>query len=160
VSEIFIFWVVLALVLVAIELAALALFAMFGAAGAAAAAVVALIAPDAIALQIGVAIVVAVVGIVLVRPYVSKAFAHHGPDDRIGGVHGGLISARGMTLDEVGGDVVGHVRILGENWLAVTAEPHPIQPDTPVIVTAITGTTLTVRPADPARLAEQQTEAS
>ena len=31
-------------------------------------------------------------------------------------------------------------------WLAVTAIGEPIPPQTPVIVTAITGTTLTVRP--------------
>ncbi len=147
-SPAFFFWVVLAIVLVAAELHSIAFFALFGAAGAAAAAIVALIAEDAYALQIAVAIGVAILGIVLVRPYVSKVFESHGPGDRIGGVHGGLISARGVTLDVVGSDVApaGHVRILGETWLAITAIGAPIPPQTPVIVTAVTGTTLTVRP--------------
>jgi membrane protein implicated in regulation of membrane protease activity len=148
-SAAFLFWIVLALVLLAVELHHLAFFAMFGAAGAAAAAIVALISPDAVAVQILVAIGVAVAGVIIVRPYVSKAFDHRGPDERIAGVHGGLISARGITLDEVGRDAdIGHVRILGENWLAVAADAEPIPPQTPVIVTDITGTTLTVRPAE------------
>ena len=147
-SPAFFFWVVLAVLFVAAELHSIAFFAVFGAAGSVAAAIVALFAEDAYALQIAVAIAVAILGIVLVRPYVSKAFESHGPNDRIGGVHGGLISARGITLDIVGSETApsGHVRILGETWLAVTAIGEPIPPQTPVIVTAITGTTLTVRP--------------
>jgi len=146
-SPVLLFWIVTAVVLVAVELHSIAFFALFGAAGAAAAAVVAFISPDAIALQIVVAIAVGIVGILLVRPYVSKAFARRGPDQRIGGVHGGLISSRGITLDVVGSDLAaGHVRILGENWLAVAVSDGPIPPETPVIVVAVTGTTLTVRP--------------
>ncbi len=103
-SPAFFFWVVLAVLFVAAELHSIAFFAVFGAAGSVAAAIVALFAEDAYALQIAVAIAVAVLGIVLVRPYVSKAFESHGPNDRIGGVHGGLISARGITIDVVGSD--------------------------------------------------------
>ena len=141
-------WIVLLVVLVGVELHHLAFYAMFGAAGAAAAAVVAFIAPSAIAAQVLVAVAVAVLGVVAVRPKVSQAFAHQGPGPSIGGVHGGLISARGVTLDVVGSDIApaGHVRILGETWLAITAIGEPIPPHTTVIVTAVTGTTLTVRP--------------
>jgi membrane protein implicated in regulation of membrane protease activity len=147
-SPAFFFWVVLAVIFVAAELHSIAFFAVFGAAGSAAAAIVALFAEEAYALQIAVAIGVAVLGVLLVRPYVSKVFESHGPGDRIAGVHGGLIAARGVTLDIVGSDVAptGHVRILGETWLAVTAIGTPIPPQTPVVVIAVTGTTLTVRP--------------
>ena len=93
-SPAFYFWVVLAVIFVAAELHSIAFFAVFGAAGSVAAAIVALFADEAYALQIAVAIVVAVLGVLLVRPYVSKVFESHGPGDRIGGVHGGLISAR------------------------------------------------------------------
>ncbi len=147
-SPVLLFWIVLAVVLVAVELHSVAFFALFGAAGAVAAALVAYISPDAIALQIVVAIAVGIAGILMVRPYVSKAFAQGGSEQRIAGVHGGLISARGITLDVVGSDLAaGHVRILGENWLAVADGDEPIPPDTAVIVTAVAGTTLTVRPA-------------
>lgn len=141
-------WIVICVVLVAVEMHHLAFFAMFGAAGAAAAAVVALIAPSFVPLQIVVAIAVAAVGVVAVRPYVSRAFAHRGPGVRIGGVHGGLIAARGVTLDEVGCDAAGHVRLLGEKWLAVASYGGPIPPETQVIVTNVVGTTLTVRPVE------------
>ena len=143
-----ILWAVVAVVLIAVELHHLAFYAMFGAAGAAAAAVVAVLAPSLVPVQIAVAIVVAAIGAVVVRPYMSQAFAHRGPGVRIGGVHGGLIAARGVTLDEVGTGASGHVRILGESWLAVAAFDEPIPPATSVVVTAVNGTTLTVRPAE------------
>src|SRR4051794_31272537 len=83
-SPAFYFWVVLAVLFVAAELHSAAFFAVFGAAGSVAAAIVALFADEAYALQIGIAIVVAVLGVLLVRPYVSKVFESHGPGDRIG----------------------------------------------------------------------------
>ena len=141
-------WTGIAVLLIALELHHLQFFAVFAAAGAAAAAVVALIAPHSIALQLIVAIAVSLLGIVLVRPYVSRAFARKGPGQKIDGVHGGLVAARGVTLDEVRTDHAGHVRILGENWLAVPWNDEPIDPATPVIVTAVSRTTLTVRTAD------------
>ena len=141
-------WIVIAVLLVAVELHHFAFFAIFGAAGAAAAAVVAVVAPSLVPVQIGVGIAVAGVGVVAGRPYMSRAFAHRGPGVRIGGVHGGLIAAKGVTLDQVGGDAPGHVRILGENWLAVIGYGDPIPPNTTVIVTDVTGTTLTVRAAE------------
>jgi membrane protein implicated in regulation of membrane protease activity len=141
-------WIVIGVLLLAIELHHLAFFAMFGAVGAAAAAVVAFVAPSLVPLQIAVAVAVAAVGLVVVRPYMSRAFAHRGPGVSIRGVHGGLIAARGVTLDEVGHDSVGHVRLMGENWLAIAGFGSPIPPDTPVIVTNVVGTTLTVRVAE------------
>jgi membrane protein implicated in regulation of membrane protease activity len=128
-------WIVICVLLIGVELHHLAFFAMFGAAGAAAAAVIALFLPSAIALQVIVFLAVAVVGVVAVRPKVSEHFAPRGP--------AGLIGARGVTLDEVGSRD-GHVRILGERWLAVTID-EIIPPSTPVIVTKVVGTTLTVR---------------
>ncbi len=140
-------WIVISVVLLAVELHHLAFFAMFGAVGAAAAAVVAAVAPSLIPLQISVGVAVASVGVVAVRPYMSRAFAHRGPGVSIGGVHGGLIAAKGMTIDEVGMHTPGHVLLLGEKWLAITMDDAPIPPDTPVIVSNVVGTTLTVRPA-------------
>ena len=141
-------WIVLCVLLVGVELHHLAFFAMFGAAGAASAAVVAVIAPSAVLLQTCVAVGVATAGVVLVRPQMSQAFARRGPGTAIQGVHGGLIGARGMTVDEVRRDPSGHVRLLGETWLAVTLDGASIPPSTAVIVTAVTGTTLTVRAAE------------
>jgi membrane protein implicated in regulation of membrane protease activity len=141
-------WIVMCVLLVAVELHHMAFFAMFGAAGAAASAVVAAVAPSAVLVQVGVAVGVATAGVVLVRPQMSHAFAHRGPGTAIGGVHGGLVGARGLTIDEVRLDADGHVRLLGENWLAVTADGSLIPPSTPVIVTRVVGTTLTVRAAE------------
>lgn len=138
-------WIVLGLVLVAVELHHLAFFTMFGAAGSFAAAGVAAVAPSAYVLQIAVGVAVAAIGLVAVRPHISKSFASHGAGGTIRGVHGGLLGARGMTLDQVGVHHRGHVKILGETWLAVTGDSGPIEAATPVVVTEVIGTTLTVQ---------------
>ena len=67
-SPAFFFWIVLAVIFVAAELHSIAFFAIFGAAGSAAAAIVALVAEDAYALQIAVAIAVAVLGVAARAP--------------------------------------------------------------------------------------------
>jgi membrane protein implicated in regulation of membrane protease activity len=141
-------WIVLCVVLIGIELHHMAFYAMFGAAGAGAAAAVAAIAPSAIVPQVGVAVVVSVAGVGLIRPHMSAISSRRGPGVSIRGVHGGLVGARGLTLDEVRTDPSGHVKLLGETWLAVTADGSQIPPSTAVIVTNVVGTTLTVRTAE------------
>src|ERR1017187_9714913 len=115
-------WLAFGAVLLLFELHHLAFYALFGTIGSLAAAVVAWFAPSAIGAQAGVAIGVALAGVVAVRPFVSKAFEHRhgGPVAR--GVHGGLAGQEAITLDEVGDDThsVGHVRLAGERWLAVS----------------------------------------
>jgi membrane-bound ClpP family serine protease len=62
-------------------------------------------------------------------------------------VHGGLVGQEVLTLDLVGGsDRVGHVRLAGERWRAISGDDAPIPPGTRVLVTAVQGTTLTVWP--------------
>lgn len=148
-------WVILGVVLLAVELHHLAFFALFGAVGAFGAAGVAAVAPDAVAVQCVVALVVAGAGVVAVRPYVSRAYDHSRRPHRIRGTHGGLVGGEGVTLDEVGerpGE--GHVRLYGERWLAVTGAERPIPAGLPVVVTAVRGTTLVVWPVDLGALEE------
>jgi membrane protein implicated in regulation of membrane protease activity len=78
----------------------------------------------------------------------SAAFARRGTGTTIAGVHGGLVGARGTTLDDVTADAHGHVRLLGETWLARAALGTSIPPSTPVVITGVVGTTLTVRAAE------------
>src|SRR6185312_3980419 len=98
-------WIVLAALLIVVELHHLAFFAMFGAIGAIAGAVVA---------EVVTAVLVSAAGLVVVRPFVSRAFARRGDGVVVHGVHGGLVGARGTTLDEVPFLERGHVRLLGE----------------------------------------------
>ncbi|HEX8802855.1 MAG TPA: NfeD family protein, partial [Acidimicrobiales bacterium] len=142
-------WLVVGLVLVLVELHHLALYALFGALGCFVAAGVAVVAPDAVALQVAAGAAAGTAGIVAVRPFVSRAFAARRQGHVIHGVHGGLVGGEGVTLDEVG-DVHrgGHVRLTGERWLAVSGGGEPIPAGTPVLVTAVRGTTLVVWPVD------------
>jgi membrane protein implicated in regulation of membrane protease activity len=152
-------WLVIGVLLLLFESRHLAFYALFGAAGSFAAAIVATIAPHALPAQVGAAAAVAVVGVVAVRPYVSRAFAHRHEGNVARGVHGGLIGQEGLTLDEVGDEgTSGHVRLVGERWLAVSGSGTAIPPKTTVLVTAVRGTTLTVWPVD-GHVLEQENEA-
>jgi membrane protein implicated in regulation of membrane protease activity len=141
-------WVVVATALVLFELHHLAFYALFGAIGAAAAAVVALAAPDGYAAQGATAVAVSIVGVWFARPYVSSVYERrHHAAHVAKGVHGGLIGHEAVTLDEVNGlgTSSGHVRFVGERWLARTAD-GAIGAGTRVRITAVEGTTLVVAP--------------
>ena len=143
-------WLVIAAVLLLFELRHLAFYALFGTVGCLGAAAIALLAPSAIALQGGVAGTVALVGVVTVRPLVSKAFASRRSGGHVTlGVHGGLVGQEAITLDRVGeAHLVGHVRLAGERWLAISGDGHPIGAQTKVLVASVQGTTLMVWPID------------
>jgi membrane protein implicated in regulation of membrane protease activity len=142
-------WIAVGVVLIAVELHHMAFYALFAALGCFAAAVVSAVAPGAVAAQVATGVVVAAAGIVLVRGRVSAAVAHHYDGEHVPGVHGGLIGQEVLTLDRVGGpDEVGHVRLAGERWRAVSGSDIPIPAGTTVLVTAVRGTTLTVWPVD------------
>jgi membrane-bound ClpP family serine protease len=65
------------------------------------------------------------------------------------GVHGGLTGQEAVTLDEVtDAHRVGHVRLAGEKWLAVSGGGGLIAAGTTVLVAAVQGTTLVVWPVD------------
>ncbi len=143
-------WIVVGVVLLGLELHHRAFYLLFAGIGALAAAVVAAIAPDLIALQVVAAVVAAAAGIVWVRPAVSRVVERRHPGALMGpGVHGGLVGQEVFTLDEVGdGSRMGHVRLAGERWLAVSGSDRAIPPGTKVLVTEVKGTTLTVWPVD------------
>jgi membrane protein implicated in regulation of membrane protease activity len=153
-------WIAVGVVLLAVELHHLAFYALFAALGCFAGAAVAAVFPDAIAVQVATAVVVAGLGILLVRGRVSAAFAHHYEVEKARGVHGGLVGQEVLTLDLVGGlDRVGHVRLAGERWRAISGNDAPIPPGTRVLVTAVQGTTLIVWPVDGSLPLERQAEA-
>jgi membrane protein implicated in regulation of membrane protease activity len=141
-------WVVLGVGLLLFEMHHQAFYALFGAIGALAAALLAGFLPDAIVLQGLVAVVLTIVGVAVARPYVSRVFHRHHGGHVTRGVHGGLIGQEAMALDEVGDEhSIGHVRLAGERWLAISGGPK-IPAGTPVLVTALRGTTLIVWPVD------------
>jgi membrane protein implicated in regulation of membrane protease activity len=143
-------WVLVCIGFVLFELHHLAFYALFLAAGALVAGIVALAAPDAYAVQGAVAGAVSVAGIALVRPSLRAAYVRHHPRAQVArGVHGGLVGQEAVTLDEVGDDHgLGHVRLVGERWLAVTGSGITIPTGTRVVVTEVRGTTLVVWPVD------------
>jgi membrane protein implicated in regulation of membrane protease activity len=143
----FLVWVVAAVALVLFEMHHLAFYAMFLAAGCLAAAGVALVAPGALAAQVGIGIAVTAVGVVAVRPAVSRQFQSRHQGHLVRGVAGGLVGVETVTLDVVGeAPHVGHVRVAGERWLATSGGGHSLPPGTRVVVMGVEGTTLEVWP--------------
>lgn len=153
-------WIAIGVVLIAVELHHLAFYALFAALGCFAGAAVASVAPDAVAVQVVTAVLVAAGGIVFARGRVSVAFTQRHAGDQVTGVHGGLVGQEVVTLDLVGGlDGVGHVLLAGERWRAISGSDDPIPARTKVLVTAIRGTTLVVWPTDGSLLPGSQLEA-
>ena len=146
----YVVWFVAALALLVLELASTTFFAIFLAVGAFAAGILAFALPDtAIWIQAVVAIVVAMGGVVLGRPFLARRLRRHGEGPLTPGVHGGFVGQRALALDEIGEELhPGHVRLAGEVWLAFTDNHQPIATGAPVTVTAVRGTTLVVRPAE------------
>lgn len=138
-------WIVVGVVLLAVEMHHWAFFALFGALGSFAAAGVAAVAPSAVPAQVGTGIATAAVGIVAVRPFVSRVVHRHRGGRVALGVHGGLVDVETVALDRIGGrHAPGHVRLAGERWLAVSGDGRVIEPGSTVLVTGVEGTTLTV----------------
>ena len=136
-------WLVLGITLVGIELHHWAFYALFGALGAFAAAGIAFANPGAIVLQLVVAVIVAVVGVVGVRPLMSRITDRRSSGHVAKGVHGGIIGQQVLTLDEVGdAHHAGHALLAGERWLATSGSGQPIPPRTNAVITAVAGTTL------------------
>jgi membrane protein implicated in regulation of membrane protease activity len=153
-------WVLVGLALLGFELHHLAFYALFVAVGAFAAAGVAVAAPGAVVAQLITMVLTSVLGIIAVRPFVSRVFEHRHDQLHVArGVHGGITGQQALTADVVGGaGRPGHVRLAGERWLAVSGDDRPIPPDTAVVVTAVTGTTLTVWPLSARELDDSLSE--
>ncbi len=141
-------YLAVAVVMLLLELFNVAFYALFVALGMLSAALVASLSPRAYAAQVLAAIAVAVLGLTVVRPLARRFTASH--SGTVGrGVHGGLIGQQALTVDVVSAAIApqsGHVLLLGERWLAVSDSQTPIAPQQPVTITAVHGTTLTVKP--------------
>ena len=148
--EIYVAWFVAALALLVLELASTTFYSIFLAIGAAAAGLLAFVEPNTpVWIQAVVAIVVAILGVVLGRPFLRQRLRRQGEGPLTPGVHGGFVGQRVLAIDELGDELhPGHVRLAGELWLAFSTDHRPIAAGAPVIVTAVRGTTLAVRPAD------------
>jgi membrane protein implicated in regulation of membrane protease activity len=135
---------VLGVALIGIELHHWAFYALFGALGAFAAAALAFASPDAVLLQLVVAVLVAVVGVAGVRPFMSRITDRRSSALHVAkGVHGGIVGQQVLTLDEVGDTHhAGHALLAGERWLATSGSGQPIPARTNAVITAVSGTTL------------------
>ncbi len=142
-------WAVVGLALLVAEIASSTFFAVFLAVGAFAAGLLAFVLPDSTApIQAAVGVIVSGIGVVVVRPSLSRRLLRREPGAIGPGVHGGFVGQRALAMDDIGDELhPGHVRLVGEVWLAVTNAPEPIAADASVVITAVRGTTLVVRPA-------------
>ena len=146
--EPYLIWFVAALGLLVIELTSTTFYSIFLAFGAFAAGLLDLAVPTSpIWLQATLAVVVALLGVVIGRPFLSQRLKRRGEPPLTPGVHGGFVGQRALPLDEIGDELhPGHVRLAGESWLAYSEDHGLIPTGTAVIVTAVRGTTLVVKP--------------
>jgi membrane protein implicated in regulation of membrane protease activity len=133
-------WVGLAVVFGLVEVTTLDLVFAMMAVGALAGAVTAL-GTDSVALQVLVALVVAVAMLAVVRPV---ALRHLRTPHAIRTGVAALVGERGVVLEAVNGES-GRVKLKGEVWSARTFDPtHTIEPGRHVEVVSIDGATAIV----------------
>jgi membrane protein implicated in regulation of membrane protease activity len=143
-----VFWLVAGAVLLGIEVLSLVFFALFVAVGMFAASIASALGADQW-LQVVVFLVVGLAGILLARPPLLRALRLRRGDITLPGVQN-LVGQQAVTVDVVGDEHhPGHAMLAGERWLAFTDLEQPLQPDVPVTITAVRGTTLLVRPVQP-----------
>ncbi len=146
----FVLWLALAVVFVAVEVHTGAFYALFVAVGSAAAAIIDLVG-GGLWLQGVVFAVVTLGGWAVVRPTLRAFFDNSVPISQLRGIQSsvdGLVGQRAMTVDTVGDEHhPGHALLAGDRWLAVTETLDPLPAQVPVVVIGVRGTTLLVRPA-------------
>ncbi len=143
-------WVALTVAFVVLEVHTQAFYALFVALGAAAAAITALLS-GGLWLQGVLFAVIAIGGWSLIRPALRARFDRSVPISKFRGIQAsadGLVGQPAITLDTVGDEHhPGHALFANDRWLAVTDTAEPLPADVPVVVVAVRGTTLLVRPA-------------
>jgi membrane protein implicated in regulation of membrane protease activity len=96
-------------------------------------------------LQALVWLLVSALGLLALRPYAVRRFRHPG-GDLTAPTTSPLTGHEGVVRETVGDELhPGRVTLRSESWRAVT-EGAPLEPDTPVVVTKVHGTTLWVAP--------------
>jgi membrane protein implicated in regulation of membrane protease activity len=132
-------WVVVAVFFGIVEVTSAAFYAAFLALGALAAAVAAALGADVI-VQAIVFLLVAVLGIVFVRPFVTRM---RGPM-LVSGAEA-MIGQEAIVVDPIeGAHQPGHVKIAGERWLAESVDGSPVPEGATVKIAEIRGLTLLV----------------
>jgi membrane protein implicated in regulation of membrane protease activity len=143
-----VFWLIAGLVLLGIEALTLAFFGAFIGVAAFAAGIAAALGAEPW-LQLVVFVAVGLLGLALARPPLLRMVQARRGDLSFPGVQG-LVGQRAVTVDIVGDEHhPGHALLAGERWLAFT-DAGTLEPDVPVTVSAVRGTTLLVRPVQPA----------
>ena len=136
-------WIAVALLFAVVEVATVSLFAAFLAVGALGAAVVAFVGqgliPQALAF-----VVVAGLGVVVARPYLMRHLRKHASVETVSGAQT-MIGEMAVVVHRLNGaSSRGHVRILGENWPAMTRDGSVIEEGTSVRIVDLEGATLVV----------------
>lgn len=141
-------WLAAALALLVAEVVTTAFFAIFLALGAAVAGIVAAVT-GSLSLEVVVFAIVSIGGAVVGRPPLMRMVHHRNQMPLLPGV-GQLVGQMAIVADSIGDEHhPGHAVIAGERWLAVTDMPDPLLVNQQVVVVAVRGTTLLVRPTHP-----------
>jgi len=141
-------WLVAAVALLLAEVITSAFFAVFLAAGAGAAGLVAALISN-VPLEVAVFGAVSLGGVVVGRPALLRMVNRRSQLPLLPGV-GQLVGQVAIAADQIGDEHhPGHALLAGERWLAVTDLPEPLVADQQVVIVAVRGTTLLVRPTHP-----------
>ena len=136
-------WIAVALVFAIGEVLTVALFAAFLSLGAVAAAIVGLTGETVLAQGLAFGLV-SLAGVVVARPFLIRHLMRRSSYDTVSGASS-MIGEVALVVQAANGlHDRGHVRILGENWPAMTRDGSPLVEGSSVRIVDIEGATLVV----------------
>ena len=136
-------WLGVAIAFTVGEVLTVAFFALFGAAAALAAALAAFLG-FGFEVQAVVFAIVAVLGVLVVRPPLMRYLGRRREPVLLSGA-AGMVGQSAVVVDPIKGPhEPGHVRIAGENWPALSADGEPVKAGREVVVVELRQATLVV----------------
>lgn len=145
--EDWIYWMIVAVVMGVIELAAVTIFIFGPLAIAATVTAVAAALGAGIEVQLALFILLSLATMIALYPVAKR---HREGDPEIATNVDALIGAHARTLEPISDESLGLIRLNNENWTARTAEGVPqIPAETAVRVVSIAGATAVVEPLEP-----------
>ena len=143
------FWLLVALICIALEFHSAAFVAVFLAISSVVTLIFSILGVPMWA-QFVVWVVLSVVLILTLRPFALRRFQHgHHAHELIEPTQSTMTGRLGVVEVEVGNTgETGRVKVEGESWKAVTSSPKPLKAGTRIVVDKVQSTTLWVLPED------------
>lgn len=137
----YVFWLILAIILIIIELNTMNLTTIWFAIGSIGAMIVAIFLPEWFILQLVVFLVISIISLILTRRYISERLHASGVKTNVNALIGRIV----VVTKSIEEHKYGEVKVDGNYWTAKSATGEPIEVGSEVEILEISGVKLIVK---------------